>query len=83
VSEHDIIVHLKREQDNKVDPNAVKVIVGVTWSSKTYHIGYINKNLARILATFMDSGFVVVVESVSLYGGGNYNCGMVLRYKIQ
>jgi hypothetical protein len=78
-----VLIDLVREPDNEFDKNAIKVILYVDWSTKRYHVGYIPKKLAELLAPLMDNGMNVKVERVRITGGqelGNY--GLVLIYEL-
>jgi hypothetical protein len=53
----DIILFYEREPDNPHDECAVKVIVGVKWSAKTYFIGYVSKDYSELVSNVLKSEF--------------------------
>jgi hypothetical protein len=56
ISEYDLV----REPDNPHDPNAVQVCFG------NFSLGYLPKNVARIVGPLMDAGKNLVAKFVSL-----------------
>jgi single-stranded-DNA-specific exonuclease len=60
-------VYLIREPDNSFDPNAIKV---VRWDHQ--HFGYLNRELAKILAPRMDCYGRPVPAFVTAITGGLY-----------
>ena len=67
---------LAREPKNKHDPNAIKVIWEYyserTDESKYYHIGYIPKTIAAILAKDMDAGVTVDIHDSHIVNDYDY-----------
>ena len=61
-------VALEREAGNAHDPNAVKVNVSVA-DGRAYHLGYIPKDLAAVLAPLLDKGMELVARFKSVTGG--------------
>ena len=61
-------VALEREAGNAYDPNAVKVNVSVG-SGAAYHLGYIPKDLAAVLAPLLDKGIGLVARFKGVTGG--------------
>ena len=61
-------VTLEREAGNEYDPNAVKVNVSVG-SGAAYHLGYIPKDLAAILAPLLDKGIELIARFRGVTGG--------------
>ena len=51
-----VIVTLTREADNENDTNAIKVLVNIQDRDK-YHLGYLPKKMASLLAPLIDKGF--------------------------
>ncbi len=51
---------LEREPDNRYDKNAIKVLAG---STEEYHIGYVPRDKAEIIAPMLDRGFKSVIIS--------------------
>lgn len=79
VSPDDIVIDLEREPDNPYDPNAIKVILSVTWSKKRYHIGYIPKNLAAFFVEMMSKGIEIRVLRAIVVGGFEESANYGLR----
>ena len=77
------IIFLEREPKNKFDRNAIKVIVGTNYSANRYHVGYISKELAKILSALLDRGFNIKANLNKITGGNGMNFGMILNYKIE
>jgi hypothetical protein len=57
---------LEREPENAFDPNAIKV-----FECNGHHIGYIQRDVAEVLAQAMDSGHVPRVALRELPDRGN------------
>lgn len=55
LEKHPIEMKLEREPRNRFDNNAIKVIIG-EGKMKNLHIGYVPKEIAKVLAPAMDSG---------------------------
>ncbi len=55
LDEDDTNLILQREEDNKYDPNAVKVLVEDIFGDYT-HVGYIPKEVSVFLADMLDDG---------------------------
>lgn len=69
-------LELVREPDNRYDSNAIKVYaVGD-------HIGYINADLAKDLASKMDSGISIEASIDEITGGDGYNYGCNITIKV-
>ena len=61
-------VALEREACNEYDPNAVKVNVSVG-NGAAYHLGYVPKDLAAVLAPVLDKGITLVARFKAVTGG--------------
>ena len=64
---------LVREPENQYDKNAVAVIF------EGQQCGYVPRELARILAEFIDSGLALEAVVTSLVGGGDLSIGVNVR----
>lgn len=62
------VLTLKREPDNKVDPNAVAVYVEGL-DNKLKQIGYLNRDIAEEVASHMDHGMFAGAIVTELTGG--------------
>lgn len=67
-SPDDITVHLRREQNNANDCNAVQVIAAVKGSGSAV-LGYLNRQLAAAVAPLMDKGAEIVSRFKAVTGG--------------
>ena len=63
-----IKINLEREAGNPHDANAVKVNVSVG-SGKSYHLGYVAKGLAALIAPLLDKGIALNARFKSVTGG--------------
>ena len=63
-----IMVTLARETENPHDANAVKVLVNVENRDK-YHLGYLPKKMASLLAPLLDKGFEPTATFKTVTGG--------------
>ena len=63
-----IVVTLTREADNENDANAIKVLVNIENRDK-YHLGYLPKKMASLLAPLIDKGFEPVASFKCVTGG--------------
>ena len=61
-------VSLEREASNPFDNNAVKVNVSVK-DGKPYHLGYIPKDLAALIAPVLDKGIGLIARFKGVTGG--------------
>ena len=84
----EITLKFEREPDNQYDQNAVKVIVGMSWSKKTHFIGYIPRDISAFFSYLMDSGYYdIKVESTQIIGGKDIgikdaNYGIKFDYRV-
>jgi len=63
-----VAVTLEREAGNEYDTNAVRVMVGVRDGAK-YHLGYLPKRTAMLIAPLLDKGITVDAGFKSVTGG--------------
>ena len=63
-----INVTLEREANNAYDVNAIKVLVHVGSGDK-YHLGFLPKDLAALLAPILDKGIELVTRFKAVTGG--------------
>ena len=63
-----INVTLEREANNAYDVNAIKVLVHVGSGDK-YHLGFLPKDLAALLASILDKGIELVTRFKAVTGG--------------
>jgi single-stranded-DNA-specific exonuclease len=71
-------VFLIREPDNPFDPNAIKVI---RWDHQ--QVGYVNRELAKVLAPRMDRYGEFIKANVSYLTGGDFpgsSLGVTIRF---
>ena len=61
-------ISLEREAGNTFDKNAVKVNISVG-NGKDYHLGYIPKDLAALIAPLLDKGISLIARFKSVTGG--------------
>lgn len=78
----DINIVLEREPDNKYDKNAIKIIANVKGGTKTQHMGYIDRNLAKTLTSIMNKGINIEVTENEVTGIEQAHYGMRLVYKL-
>ena len=79
----DVNVTLEREVTNAYDQNAVKVNVHVG-SGASYHLGYIPKDLAAVVAPILDKGIELIARFKSVTGGiiGKMNYGALITVEL-
>ena len=63
-----INIALEREANNAYDVNAIKVLVHVGSGDK-YHLGFLPKDLAALLASILDKGIELVTRFKAVTGG--------------
>jgi single-stranded-DNA-specific exonuclease len=72
-------VFLVRQPENSFDPNAIKV---VRWDRQ--QVGFLNRELAKILAPRMDkSGRFIKAAVTRLLGGNSYNSNLGVWIKFR
>lgn len=70
-SAEDITITLNREPENKADRNAVQVIAAVRGKGSAV-MGYLNRQLAAVVAPLLDKGKRVVSAFKAITGGEEY-----------
>ena len=70
-SAEDITITLNREPKNKADRNAVQVIAAVRGKGSAV-MGYLNRQLAAVIAPLLDKGKRVVSAFKAITGGEEY-----------
>jgi len=65
---------LEREDNNKYDQNAIKVMAADKNGEPTFHLGYINRDSAAWISPDLDSGarFIATVEDVRYANNNHY-----------
>ena len=63
-----VTVTLRREADNESDTNAIKVLVNIQ-NRDRYHLGYLPKKMASLLAPLIDKGFEPIASFQGVTGG--------------
>jgi len=78
-----INVTLEREAGNTYDANAIRVLVNVKNGEK-YHLGFIPKDLADLLAPIMDKGIQLAARFKGVTGGyeGRENRGALIAIEL-
>ena len=85
VNDSNIQIFLEREPTNQYDPNAIKTIISVKGSEKSYHVGYIPRDLAEYVCEVLKvGGYGVYIENIHLCGGqvGKENFGLYFVLRI-
>lgn len=77
-------VSLEREVDNKVDSNAIKVILHIKPIARRTVIGYVPRVLANELSKVIDRGVEVSATLLGIIGGYSYkeNMGVLINITI-
>jgi hypothetical protein len=84
----EITLKFEREPDNLYDRNAVKVIVGMTWSKKEHFIGYIGRNISDFFTYIIETDlYDIRVGNIKIIGGDkisikNANYGLKFEYRV-
>ena len=68
----DLTVTLEREKENKVDCNAIQIVVHIKPIRRRTVIGYVPKGLARELSKVLDMGIQVKASLMQIIGGYAY-----------
>lgn len=73
----DIAISLQRESDNEYDRNAVQIVASVKGKGSAV-MGYIGRELAKVIAPLLDKGKAVKAMFAGITGGHEYglNYGM-------
>lgn len=76
-SPNDITITLQRENGNAYDPNAVQIVAAVKGKGSAV-MGYIGRELAKVIAPLLDKGKAVKAAFAGITGGHEYglNYGM-------
>lgn len=74
-----IHVKLVREQENRVDLNAIRVIHDGSGALRGHHLGYLRADVAALLAPLMDDSLLVLKEAklTSLDAKDEHKTGVV------
>lgn len=67
----DITITLERENGNAYDPNAVQIIAGVKGKGSAV-MGYVGRELAKVIAPLLDAGKAVMAAFDGITGGSDY-----------
>ena len=68
----DLTVTLEREKQNKLDGNAIQIVVHIKPISRKTVVGYVPKGLARELSKVLDMGIQVKASLMQIIGGYSY-----------
>ena len=68
----DLTVTLERERQNKLDGNAIQIVVHIKPISRKTVVGYVPKGLARELSKVLDMGIQVKASLMQIIGGYSY-----------
>lgn len=68
----DLSVTLEREEDNRYDSSAIKIVAHIRPLSKKTVIGYIPKGLSKELAKVIDAGIQIKAVLIQIIGGYSY-----------
>ena len=80
-SSEDITIELQRESGNAYDPNAVQIIAAVKGKGSAV-MGYIGRELARVIAPLLDKGKAVKADFEAITGGHDYKLNYGLNVAI-
>ena len=80
-SSEDITIELQRESGNAYDPNAVQIIAAVRGKGSAV-MGYIGRELARVIAPLLDKGKTVKADFEAITGGHEYGLNYGLNVAI-
>ncbi len=80
-SSEDITIELQRESGNVYDPNAVQIIAAVRGKGSAV-MGYIGRELARVIAPLLDKGKTVKAAFEEITGGHEYGLNYGLNVAI-
>ena len=70
-SPEDITITLERETGNAYDPNAVQIVAGVKGKGSAV-MGYVGRELAKVIAPLLDAGKSVKAVFDGITGGSDY-----------
>lgn len=79
----DLVAGFRREPDNKVDKNAIQILVKVKSLNAYCHVGYIPAVIAGQIAVAMDAGvkFRAIIKGV-IGGGFGRNFGLLMSMEV-
>ena len=68
----DLSVTLEREEDNRYDSSAIKIVAHIRPLFKKTVIGYVPKGLSKELAKVIDRGIQIKATLIQIIGGYSY-----------
>lgn len=77
----DITIELQRENGNAYDPNAVQIIAAVKGKGSAV-MGYIGRELAKVIAPLLDKGKEIKADFEAITGGHDYKLNYGLNVAI-
>ena len=80
-SPEQVSVELHRERENRFDSDAVKVVAAVSGKGKAA-LGYLNRQLAAVIAPLMDKGKSVVSTFRAVTGGESLHLTYGLSFEL-
>lgn len=80
-SPDDIMITLQRENGNAYDPNAVQIVAAVRGKGSAV-MGYIGRELAKVIAPLLDKGKAVKADFAGITGGHEYGLNYGLNVAI-
>ncbi|MBR1433039.1 MAG: HIRAN domain-containing protein [Ruminiclostridium sp.] len=80
-SPEDITITLQRESGNAYDPNAVQIVAGVKGKGSAV-MGYVGRELAKVISPLLDKGKAVKADFAGITGGHEYGLNYGLNVAI-
>lgn len=80
-SPEDITITLERENGNAYDPNAVQIVAAVRGKGSAV-MGYVGRELAKVIAPLLDAGKKVTAAFEAITGGSDYKLNYGLNVAI-
>lgn len=80
-SAEDITISLRRENGNAYDPNAVQIVAGVRGKGSAV-MGYVGRELAKVIAPLLDAGKAVKASFEAITGGHEFRLNYGLNVAI-
>ena len=77
----DITITLERETGNAYDPNAIQIVAGVKGKGSAV-MGYLGRELAKVIAPLLDAGKAVKASFDAITGGHDYKLNYGLNVAI-
>lgn len=65
----DLTITLEREKDNKFDPNAIQIVAHIIPINRRTVIGYISKEIAKVMSKMIDKGIQMKAVLRKIIGG--------------